>query len=364
MRLFFGWAILASTALAVVACSAGADSDRSDGEGGEAGDREAGGRTSSGGSSGRTGDAGKGANSSAGSSVSGTGSSVAGSGAPAGSGGLGSSVGGTEAGAAGAFAETGGAGGADDAPTRNRGESCTAPCELTLGPTDNLPGDSAVVLYDFETNVATLTSDPVANAESEWVIGFSYEADPQRGYRAWSTYDWWFAFTEPLEYVEGTTGMKQYVEVTTEMVSPATSRILRIVYSFGDHTVNIHSIVVPDCDSAQSGACASPDDCSLVDAGMLRTAASKCNGTCAGDQSCIAGCMSEGEELSLGCSECYAAFLGCVTAGCPTECPGQGGGDCMACETSAGCHTAFMECSGLDYMPRGTLTWPLGPIAR
>jgi hypothetical protein len=250
------------------------------------------------------------------------------------------------------------AGGAGEPSAPAQGQ-CVAPCELALGPADNLPGDSAVLVYDFETDTATVTSDPAVNAASDWVIGFSYEADPEHGYGSWSTGGWWFAFTEPLEYVEGTYSMRQDVEITSQMVNPLTDQILRVVYSFGDRTVRVHSAVVPDCDAATAGACASPADCKLVEEGMLRATAASCSGTCGGAADCVSGCVAEAESVSLGCSGCYADFLACVSAACPTECPGSGGNDCMTCETDAACHATFMACSGLDYMPRGTLTWPL-----
>jgi hypothetical protein len=74
--------------------------------------------------------------------------------------------------------------------------------------------------------------------------------------------------------------------------------------------------------------------------------------------------VSAAEKLSAECSGCYADFLSCVSMGCATECPGQGGNACMTCETDHDCHSAFMACSGLDHMPRGTLTWPLGQTIR
>jgi hypothetical protein len=377
MRLLLGLGFLSSLTLAFVGCSA-SESGRegSVGESGEGGERDGHGGSSSKGARGGRG----GGSSTAGASDGGDGSkagtgSSAGSGAVAGSGGTGAA-----AGQGSGAAEAGGAagamesnlGGADDVPGA-AGQatspplqgSCTAPCELELGPTDNLPGDSAVVLYDFATNTATVTSDPAANAASGWVIGFSYEEDPQRGYGAWSTGSWWFAFTEPLEYVEGTNSMQQNVEVTSQLVNPTTDQILRVVYSFGDHSVRVHAIGVPDCDAAPSGACASPGDCALVEAGTLRMATEACAISCGSEgEPCIARCIADDEELSLECSACYGAFLTCVDTGCPLDCPGEGGSYCMACETAADCHTAFMACSGLDYMPRGTLTWPLAQPAR
>ena len=60
---------------------------------------------------------------------------------------------------------------------------------------------------------------------------------------------------------------------------------------------------------------------------------------------------------SIGCAACYSTFETCVNDACYADCPGQGGNVCMSCEVE-NCHTAFLECSGLEYMPRGTLTWP------
>jgi hypothetical protein len=268
-----------------------------------------------------------------------------------------------------------GAGGSEDAGNAGDGAAggggaaespfaCTAPCELPLGPSDNLPGKSAVVLYDFETHTGTVTNDPEANAASQWVVGFSLDDDPQRGYRSWSTSSWWFAYTEPLEYVDGTYSIRPDVEITSQLVNPATSQILRVVYSFGDQSVRVHAIGVPDCDAATSGACASPGDCATVEGGTLRARTEKCSAGCNGSTTCTATCLSGAGDVSLACSTCYADLLACVTAGCSSACPGTGDSTCMSCETEHDCHLAYMACSGLDYMPRGTLTWPAVQLAR
>jgi hypothetical protein len=355
----FGFAFaIGVAALSALGCGTASEDREGSDEAGEGGERD--------GSSGSSAQAGAGgrAGSATGTGSSGGSSSFAGTG---GSGRAGSS------GAVGSAAsETGGAAGSEDvgnAPQPRAGGGggedaddpavgqCTVPCSLELGPSDNLPGKSAVVLYDFQSNTATLTSDAQANAASQWVIGFSYESDPTRGYSAWTTGPWWFAFTDPLEYVEGTHSMRQDLEITSQMVNPTTNQIVRVVYSFGQESVSVHAVVVPACDAAESGACASPSDCSAVDAGTVRARAETCSLACNGGVDCSASCVAEAASLSLGCSTCYAEFVACATSSCPNVCPGSGNG-CMICETEHDCHLGFMACSGMDYMPRGTLTWP------
>jgi len=236
---------------------------------------------------------------------------------------------------------------------------CTAPCQLELEATGDLPGKSAVVVYDFDTNTAVVSSDTDVSLNSQWVIGFTFEDDPQHGYGSWVRNDWWFAYTEPLEYVDGTYSMKQGELITSELINPKTNQILRIVYSYGDQTVNVHEVRVPSCSTATSGMCASPSDCGPVEAGTVRAATEACSTSCGADSPCVPNCVVNNQSLSLGCANCYVDFLHCVTSGCSDACPSQGGNACMNCETDAGCHDGFMACSGLDYMPRGTLTWPL-----
>jgi hypothetical protein len=236
---------------------------------------------------------------------------------------------------------------------------CTAPCQLDLEATGDLPGKSAVVVYDFDTNTAVVSSDTDVSLNSEWAIGFTFEDDPQHGYGSWTRNDWWFAYTEPLAYVDGTYSMKQGELITSELINPKTNRILRIVYSYGDQTVNVHEVRVPSCSTATVGMCASPADCGPVEAGTVRAATEACDASCGAAAGCVPNCVVTDQKISLGCANCYADFLRCVTIGCPDACPSQGGNACMSCETDAGCHDSFMACSGLDYMPRGTLTWPL-----
>lgn len=357
--------VLASTAwLAIVGgCSTSSKSGSlSDGDSGEGGDAMGGARSEAqGGKAARGGAAGSGA----GTGSSSGSSSVASGGATTGSGGSGGGQ--PTSGSSFGASEAGGAAGADDGLTGDAGEpggpapggsECIVPCELELGPADNLPGDSAVVVYDFETGTATLTTNPAVNAAGEWVIGFNYETNPEYGYGSWSTGDWWFAYTDPVAYVEGTYGMKPGIEFTSELVNPNTNQILQVVYSFGAHSVSVQAIGVPRCDDTPSGACASEDDCASVDAGMLRSAAQTCSGGCGGENECAASCLAEGQDVTAGCASCYTDFVACVTAACPKECPGTGSDACMRCETDSACHLAFMACSGLGYMPRGTLTWP------
>ena len=374
MRVLFA-CVTACAALVAVSCASASSQEDGDGTG-EGGETSAGGSTAqvgSGGASGRGGapsapgtgssgrsSAGSGPSGSTGSGGSGTSGGTGGSGAtngaPVDSGGSANEDG--DAGAAGSAASAGL--GSNPAFGVYQGE-CVAPCELELAPSENLPGESAVVLYDALTNTALVTSDPAANAARNWVIGFTYETDPELGYASWSTNGWSFAFTEPLEYVSGTQSMRQDVEITSQMVNSSTNQIVRVVYSFGQESVRIHEIGVPDCDGATGGACASVKDCKAVEAGGVRGAAEICGGTC-GNRDCVADCVAKAESLSVECSGCYADFVACVSMGCASDCPGTGGKACMTCETEHQCHTAFMACSGLNHMPRGTLTWPAAQV--
>ena len=382
MKRFLLGTVTLGTALAFAGCSGKSSGDDDDGgaggesgaSGGSAGKAQAGasGKAGTGGAVGNTGGAGSGG--SAGKAVGGSGGS-SGQGAAAGSGGVagsgssggssgkaGASMGGTAQGGDGGTPDMpGGSGGDGGEPSHDVGPpqqgSCTAPCQLELAPTGDLPGDSAVLVYDFESGTATLTSDAATSMTSEWVIGFSFEDDPQHGYGSWGRNQWWFAFTKPLVYVEGTYSQAQDVETTSEMINPKTNQILLVTYSFGEHTVRVLDAHEPKCTDGTGGVCTSAHDCPAVDGGILRADTEACAGGCS-NSSCTTTCLAQDGGISTDCAGCYVDFLACVTEGCPTDCPSQGGNACMSCEVEH-CSDAFMSCSGLDYMPRGTLTWPL-----
>lgn len=379
MKRFLVGTLALGATLAFVGCSGKSSGDDDDGgeagaSGGSAGTAQAGGggRAGTGGAKGGAGGTGNGgsAGKAAGGSA-GTGGSDAASGSGGASGGGGASgqggsgLGGTagRAGDGGTPEMPGGSGGNGGEPSHDVGPpqegSCTAPCQLELAPTGDLPGDSAVLVYDFETGTATLTSDAETSTTSDWVIGFSFETDPQHGYGAWGRNQWWFAFTKPLVYVDGTYSMAQDVEITSQMINPQTDQILLITYSYGEHTVRIHDVRVPACGDAPGGACTSAADCPAVEGGILRADAEVCERDCNASASCETTCLAGDGGISTGCAACYVEFLDCVTTECTGNgCPSQGGNACMNCEVER-CSDAFMSCSGLDYMPRGTLTWPL-----
>ncbi|HEX5100553.1 MAG TPA: hypothetical protein VFV94_13685 [Polyangiaceae bacterium] len=375
MKRFLVGTVALGAALAVVGCSGKSSGDDDDGgaggesgaSGGSAGKTQAGGtgKAGTGGAKGDTGGNGNGG--SAGKAVGGS-AGTSGSGGASGGGGVsgqaGSGMGGIgRAGDGGTPEMPGGSGGNGGEPSHDVGPpqqgSCTAPCQLELAPTGDLPGDSAVLVYDFETGTATLTSDADTSVTSDWVIGFSFETDPQHGYGAWGRNQWWFAFTKPLVYVDGTYSMAQDVDMTSQMINPETDQTLLVTYSYGEHTVRILDVRVPACSDAQGGACTGAADCPAVEGGILRADAEVCERDCNASASCETTCLAEDGGISAGCAGCYVEFLDCVTTECTGNgCPSQGGNACMNCEVEH-CSDAFMSCSGLDYMPRGTLTWPL-----
>ena len=110
--------------------------------------------------------------------------------------------------------------------------------------------------------------------------------------------------------------------------------LVMVVYSFSpDNTVRIHEAEIPRCDPQGAGVCENAGDCPGVE-----TAATS--------------------ELSAACSACYDLVADCSGEHCSGVCPGDGTGVCMQCETDAGCHTGFMECSGLHHLPPGSVTLP------
>jgi hypothetical protein len=302
----------------------------------------------------------------------------AGAGALAGAGGAGGAgAGGAGAGGAGAGgAGAGGAGAGGIAGTGPGGTggvvivpdpgppvtgSCAAPCELVLEEHEGLPSEGAkgaVLVYDFETGEAELTSDAATYEAHEWVFGFTYETN-QYGYGTWVTSPWWFVWADPYEYDEGGYSLRQDFQMTAQIVNTVIDKTLVVVFSLGQETARVHAVWEPNCNWATEGACASPADCSLVHAGTLRAAADACATECGSvDTACVASCIASDQGLSSACSGCYAEFEACVVESCSSDCPGQGGNVCMSCEVE-NCRAAFMTCSGLDHVPPNILTLPL-----
>ncbi len=315
-------------------------------------DDEAGGSGQGGAASGgRSGNGGRSAGGAAGTSAT-AGSS---SGGLAGAGGSPSSGG--FAGSAGASAGAAGAAGVGEVPVDvgpPQQGSCTPPCQLMLEAGSDLPGVSATLTYDFGSGTAVVTA-----GQGNGVISFSYETN-QYGYGAWSSGSWWFAFTEPEAYANDSHSLEQDTLMTAQMENPSTGQVLLVVFSFGDQTVRIHQVRVPDCDAAMSAVCTPVQDCSAVEGDTVGDTTATCASACGTSMtSCTAGCISSDEGMSFACATCYAEFVACSAANCVDWCPGGGGNGCMVCQTDAGCHLEFMACSGLDYMPHGTLTLPL-----
>jgi hypothetical protein len=381
MKRFLVGTFALGVALAFAGCggtSSGDDDDGGEGgesraSGGNAGKAPAGGtaKAGTGGAAGTSGGASNGgsAGKAAGGSSGASGQGAAGGSSGATGGGGATGTGGSSMGGTGQVAEggapemAGGRGGNGGEPNHDVGPpqegSCTAPCQLELAPTGDLPGDSAVVVFDAESGTATLTSDAATSMESEWVIGFTYETDPQHGYGAWTRNSWWFVFTKPLVYVQDSYSMAQDVETTSELINPQTDQIVLVTYSYGEHTVRVLDVHVPKCGETQGGACTSNGDCPAVEGGILRADAEACNLDCNASSSCETTCVSQDGGISGACASCYVDFLDCVSAECSGNgCPSQGGNACMNCEVEH-CSDAFMSSSGLDYMPRGTVTWPL-----
>ncbi len=208
--------------------------------------------------------------------------------------------------------------------------SCTPPCALSLQPAQPISSETllAALLYvDFDVPSATLSNeDPDA---TEFAMRYTWE-DNQYGHGSWASGLWW-VWTEGLEYEE------EYSEVAdsliqTQLVDPNTGETVLVGYSHGDGLVRVHWVRIPTCTEGP-GPCRNTTDCGAVDAGAI-------------------------DELGSACGSCYAAARDCSAEHCADACPGQGGNACLNCEVEAGCHTEFMGCSGLDYVPMNVLTYP------
>jgi hypothetical protein len=212
---------------------------------------------------------------------------------------------------------------------------CEPPCGITLENNDAYVGgaEGASLLFDFEAGEVTLRNDPEnATATQQTVMMFTWEPGDY-GFGIWTTGPFWFVFTENYEYDYGYSVWTD-VQMRSQLTNPDTGDTVIVIYSFdAEHAVRIHEARVPRCDPNGSGPCQNPDDCPHVESGAT-------------------------ELLSSACSACYERIVACSAANCADTCPGQGGNACMMCETDAGCHTEFMQCSGLDYMPPATLTLP------
>jgi len=256
-------------------------------------------------------------------------------------------------------------GGAGGEPSHDVGPpqhgSCTVPCELALARTGDLPGESAVLVYDFESGTATLTSDAATSRQGEWVLGFTDETDGEYsfGYGARTRNSWLSLLTMQLDCAQDSYTFAHDVERMSELVNLKTHQIVLVTYSYGDRTVRVLDAHVPKCGEAQGGACTSTGDCPAVEGGILRADAEACDRDCNASASCETTCVSQDGGVSTACASCFVDLVDCVTTECGANwCPGETANGCMNCEL-AHCSGAFMRCTGLDYMPVGTFTWPL-----
>lgn len=210
--------------------------------------------------------------------------------------------------------------------------SCTPPCAITLQSNEDESNlaDQAFLYVDFAAPSVTLSNEDATSATG-YEMRFSYE-DNQYGHASWASGLWWVwsegeRFDGPDDYSEAEDRV-----FTAQLGSASTGGTLLIAYSHGPGIARVHWARIPTCTPA-TGVCENTSDCSAVNTGQVG-------------------------ELGAACSACYEAVRTCSQTHCSEQCPGQGGNVCMNCEVDAGCHTAFMECSGLDYMPMNSLTLP------
>jgi hypothetical protein len=192
----------------------------------------------------------------------------------------------------------------------------------------------ATLFSDSTTGQFTLRNNPdQATSTSLPLLIFTYSST--EGYSVATQNNIWFAFTENYVYSTDYNGYSLALDtvVTADLVDATTGQMYIVQFSMQANSVTIIEARAASCDSSKNTTCQNATDCPKVAAGQV-------------------------SSLSTACSACYAAFTACSATNCPTDCPGQGGNACMMCQTDNGCHTAFMQCSGLDYMPPGTLTLP------
>jgi hypothetical protein len=179
-----------------------------------------------------------------------------------------------------------------------------------------------------------LRNDPENASENDQVILIFTWEDDDNGFSTWIRSPFWSVFSENYDYSEGYSVWTNE-RIRTQLFNQNTGQLAVVVYSFtDDHEVLIYDVHVPTCDAgAPAGACTNVSDCPAVDAGAT-------------------------DLLSAVCAACYSELDACSASNCAGTCPGQGGNACMHCEIDAGCHTQFMDCAGLDFMPLDSLTFP------
>jgi hypothetical protein len=60
-----------------------------------------------------------------------------------------------------------------------------------------------------------------------------------------------------------------------------------------------------------------------------------------------------GSHINDGSVRIHGADINTLSEDCTRLCNGR-----MMSQTESGCHTEFMDCAGIDYLPPGTLTLP------
>jgi len=280
--------------------------------------------------------------------------------------------GGMRAGGGSSNRDPGGAGGeaGEQVPT----VTCAPPCEVPLarrryfGDAYDATSRIAVLDFDFGTNSATLTNAQSTISSDAFVVMFTLDDFRVYGYdfRVRGS-QWMGEFLYPFEYAPNSMSLRKNFPMTLALYDTTNGDVALVDFSFGDATVAVSAIRRPDCMRATTGACAGGSDCSAIDRGTARATAEGCAAGCsASEPDCVASCVASGEGLSPGCASCYAAFADCVNTYCPKggpDCP-YAGTNCVICETNGqladrpSCEADFLTCSGLDYMPPGTLSVP------
>jgi hypothetical protein len=110
-----------------------------------------------------------------------------------------------------------------------------------------------------------------------------------------------------------------------------------------------------ECTPGNGGACQNEMDCPSVESGEARTSAQTCGLGCQQDAepaTCAVTCIVGDTGMSVACSSCYAALVGCASQNCLAECGADPASDaCNQCQIDAGCRSDFDDCSGLETAP-------------
>lgn len=229
----------------------------------------------------------------------------------------------------------------DEVPLEEVAGYCTPPCAVEFIDNGDLawPDSISAALYiDFDAPDAWLYQDMSLADESLFAMGFTYE-DNQYGYSAYFSSPMTDIFALNLQYTtnldyEWDYSIWQDEIITFQITAYSEQKMALVSFSFGDQLVRVHQVRIPSCStSAGAGACTNAADCPLVDAG-------------------------EGGQ-SLECIGCYDGIAACTASYCAAECAEDlAGNGCLRCQTDAGCHLEFMECSGLDFLPWNSLEFP------